>query len=67
MDIPKTPVIPPDPQRPLFLMLPPEIRNLVYELIFLRDAPVLLHDRRAYYAQKPTDRELNDYTKKTWT
>jgi hypothetical protein len=27
----------------------------VFELIFLRDSPVLLHDRRTYYAQKPTE------------
>jgi hypothetical protein len=47
--IPKTTSGPANPNQPSFLMtLPPEIRNRIYELLFKRDEPVLLHDGEAY-------------------
>jgi hypothetical protein len=53
MDIPKTTSVPLDGDRGSFLTLPAEIRNIVYELLFERDGPVLVHNIAAYYAQKP--------------
>ena len=53
MEIPKTMSAPLVKGLPSFLDLPAEIRILVYEQLFKRGGPVLIHDVRAYYAQKP--------------
>ncbi|KAI4680341.1 uncharacterized protein J4E84_007989 [Alternaria hordeiaustralica] len=48
LEIPKTTSGPADPRAPSILTtLPPEIRNRIYEYIFKRDRPVLLHDGHA--------------------
>lgn len=45
---------PADPSAPSFLTtLPPEARNAVYEALFKRDDPVLLHNADAYYPEHP--------------
>jgi hypothetical protein len=47
--IPKTTSGPANPNQPSFLtILPPELRKRIYELLFKRDEPVLLHDGEAY-------------------
>ncbi|KAG9188006.1 hypothetical protein G6011_01929 [Alternaria panax] len=55
MQIPKKLSSPADPKEPSFLDLPAEIRNQVYELLFERDEPVLLHNAKAYHAIPPQD------------
>ncbi|KAF2030561.1 hypothetical protein EK21DRAFT_88879 [Setomelanomma holmii] len=54
MEIPKTTFAPSEHTVPSFLTLLPEVRNLVSELLFERVGPVMIHNVRAYYAQKPT-------------
>jgi hypothetical protein len=50
MEIPKTTSGPARPDEPSFLTtLPSEIRNRIYEFLFERDEPVLLHDEKAYW------------------
>ncbi|KAH6642901.1 hypothetical protein C7974DRAFT_351893 [Boeremia exigua] len=52
--IPKTTSSPADPNEPSFLTtLPPEVRNAIYEALFKRDDPVLLHDADACYPRYP--------------
>lgn len=53
MDIPKTASISADDDRASFLILPAEMRNMVYELLFECDGPLLIHNVLAYYATKP--------------
>lgn len=53
MQIPKRVSSPADPNEPSFLNLPAEIRNRIYELLFTRDEPVLLHNAKAYHAIPP--------------
>ncbi|RYO19150.1 hypothetical protein AA0111_g10515 [Alternaria arborescens] len=55
MQIPKQVSGPADPKEPSFLSLPAEIRNWIYELLFTRDEPVLLHNAKAYHATLPED------------
>lgn len=44
---------PADPSASSFLVtLPPEVRNAVYEVLFKRDRPVLLHNDDAYYPRQ---------------
>lgn len=62
MEIPKAASVPLDAQLPSFLTLPSEIRNQIYELLFLRDGPVYVHSLRAYHAGKPTESELDEYS-----
>lgn len=51
--IPKACSAPADPSDPSFLTtLPPEIRNAVYEVLFKRNKPVLVHNVDAYYARE---------------
>lgn len=53
---------PTDPSAVSFLTkLPPEIRNCVYELLFKREDPVLLHNADAYHASHPFRGALEDY------
>ncbi|KAI4923732.1 uncharacterized protein J4E92_007706 [Alternaria infectoria] len=40
---------------------PPEIRNCVYELLFKREDPVLLHNADVYHASHPFRGALEDY------
>lgn len=43
-----------DPSEPSFLAtLPAELRNAVYEILFKRDEPVLVHNVAAYLAKEP--------------
>ena len=53
MQIPKQISSPADPKEPSFLNLPAEIRNQIYELLFTREEPVLLHNAKAYHAIPP--------------
>jgi hypothetical protein len=54
MQIEKTISSPEDPSAPSFLTsLSPEIRNAVYEILFLRDEPVLVHNVPDYYPIEP--------------
>jgi hypothetical protein len=54
IQIPKTMSSPADPDTPSFLTnLPAEIRNAVYEVLFKRDEPVLLHNAEAYHTIEP--------------
>ncbi|CAN9315448.1 unnamed protein product [Alternaria sp. RS040] len=55
MQIPKQVSSPADPKEPSFLNLPAEIRNRIYEFLFTRDEPVLLHNAKAYHAVPPKD------------
>ncbi|KAF2853599.1 hypothetical protein T440DRAFT_311174 [Plenodomus tracheiphilus IPT5] len=58
MEIPKTAFAPADPGEPSFLtLLPPEIRNRIYEILFKRDGHVLLHDPSAVYRSEPKKSE----------
>ncbi|KAF2030525.1 hypothetical protein EK21DRAFT_111838 [Setomelanomma holmii] len=51
---PETTSSPAIPDAPSFLTtLPPEIRNHVYEVLFKRDEPVLVHNKDAYHAKEP--------------
>jgi hypothetical protein len=66
IQIPKTMSSPADPDAPSFLSnLPPEIRNAIYELLFKRDEPVLLHDPEAWQitAPSPSDYDSDDWAK----
>jgi hypothetical protein len=54
MEIPKTASVAADDDRPSFLTLPGEVRNMVYGFLYERDGPVLIHNVRAYYAPEPT-------------
>jgi hypothetical protein len=49
-----------DPAEPLFLTLPPEIRNMVYELLFKRDEPVRLHDTDEFFAEEPNPEDYRN-------
>jgi hypothetical protein len=54
IQIPKTISSPQDPHAPSFLTsLLPEIRNAVYEVLFLREEPVLVHNAPEYYPIEP--------------
>ncbi|KAH6642850.1 hypothetical protein C7974DRAFT_111796 [Boeremia exigua] len=53
MEIPRTISGPIDPGITSFLDLPAELRGLIYDLLFKRDASVFLHNRDAYYAELP--------------
>ncbi|KAF1851533.1 uncharacterized protein K460DRAFT_298660 [Cucurbitaria berberidis CBS 394.84] len=54
MQIPKTMSSLADPAAPSFLTtLPPEIRNGIYEILFKREEPVLLHNAEAYHVIEP--------------
>ena len=55
MEISRTASVPPNNDRPSFLTLPAEIRNMIYGLLFERDGPVMIHNVRGYYAQKPVE------------
>ncbi|KAI4640450.1 hypothetical protein J4E93_008656 [Alternaria ventricosa] len=53
---------PADPSAVSFLTtLPAEIRNCVYELLFKREDPVLLHNADVYHASHPFRGALEDY------
>jgi hypothetical protein len=52
MEIPRTTSLPIDPSRPSILDFPAELRILIYEFLFKRDGPLLLHNREAFY-RKP--------------
>jgi hypothetical protein len=57
--VPKTMSSPNDPGAPSFLTsLPPEMRNMIYEILFKRDEPVLVHNAEAYHAEPP---QRSDY------
>jgi hypothetical protein len=66
MQIPKRDSRPADPSEPSFLDRPGEIRNLIYDQVFKRDKPILLHNSDAYHAVEPkrsnydTDEVFND-------
>lgn len=52
---------PHDPNAPSFITtLPAEIRNAIYEILFKRDEPVLVHNVTAYHAQEPDSAWYND-------
>jgi hypothetical protein len=52
--IPKTDSNPAEPNSPSFLAtLPPELRNRVYEVLFRRNEPVLVHNTSVYHAREP--------------
>jgi len=53
MQIPKRDSHPADPSEPSFLDWPGEIRNLIYEQLFNRAEPILLHNTDAYHAVEP--------------
>ncbi|KAF1349450.1 hypothetical protein EJ07DRAFT_139832, partial [Lizonia empirigonia] len=54
LEIPKTMSHPADTRAHSFLTtFPPKIRNTVYEVLFRRYEPVLLHDFKAYYPMRP--------------
>ena len=53
MQIPKRMSSPAGPSKPSFLDHPAEIRNAIYEHLFKRDEPVLLHSAKAYHAETP--------------
>jgi hypothetical protein len=53
MAIPKGPSGPADDSVTSFVTLPAEIRNLIYEHLFVREKPVLLHNVDVFYAKKP--------------
>jgi hypothetical protein len=56
IQIPKTISSPEDPSAPSFLTsLSPEIRNAVYEILFLWDEPVLVHNAPDYYPIEPDE------------
>jgi hypothetical protein len=63
MQIPKRMSSPADPSKPSFLDRPAEIRNAIYEFLFKREDPVLLHNAKAYHIVPPHDRykEYHDY------
>jgi hypothetical protein len=46
-----------DPSRPSFLDRSAEIRNAVYEILFKRDEPVLLHNAKAYHARPQKEKQ----------
>ncbi|KAI4640444.1 hypothetical protein J4E93_008650 [Alternaria ventricosa] len=56
MQIPKRDSHPADPSEPSFLDRPGEIRNLIYEQLFKRAKPILLHNTDAYHAVEPKRR-----------
>jgi hypothetical protein len=66
MQIPKRDSRPADPSEPSFLDRPGEIRNLIYDQVFKRGEPILLHNIDAYHAVEPkrmihdTDEDFND-------
>jgi hypothetical protein len=52
--IPKTTSSPANPGAPsLLITLPPEIRNMVYEYLFQRDEPILIHNTEAFHMTEP--------------
>lgn len=53
MKIPKTVSMSPDNDRPSFLTLLPEFRNLIYAVLSNRGTAMFIHNVREYYAQKP--------------
>jgi hypothetical protein len=58
--IPKTDSKPAEPNSPSFLTtLPPELRNRIYEVLFRRNEPVLVHNASVYHAREP---DRNAYT-----
>jgi hypothetical protein len=62
IQIPKTASNPIDPGVPSFLtILPAEIRNSVYEILFKRDEPVLLHNTEAYHEKCPQEFHMTAY------
>jgi hypothetical protein len=67
----KTASSPADPNAPSFLTtLPPEVRNTIYEVLFKRDKPVLLHNADTYYPEPPTRSNyscLDNYTDALYT
>jgi hypothetical protein len=61
MQIPKTTSSPENPSAPSFLTsLSPEIRNAIYEILFLRDESVLVHNAQSYHATEPERDYFND-------
>lgn len=56
MQIPKQSSRPADPCEPSFLDRPGEIRNLIYEQLFKRAEPILLHNTDAHHAVEPERR-----------
>ncbi|KAI4957968.1 hypothetical protein J4E86_005108 [Alternaria arbusti] len=59
MQIPKRDSHPADPSEPSFLDRPGEIRNLIYEQLFKRAEPILLHNTDAYHAVEPKRRNYD--------
>jgi len=59
MQIPKQDSHPADPSEPSFLDRPGEIRNLIYEQLFKRAEPILLHNTDAYHAVEPKRRNYD--------
>ncbi|KAB2099414.1 hypothetical protein AG0111_0g12354 [Alternaria gaisen] len=55
MQIPKQVSSLRDLNKPSFLNLSAEIRNRIYELLYMRDEPVLLHNAKAYHPIPPQD------------
>ncbi|KAH4080451.1 hypothetical protein HBH46_229970 [Parastagonospora nodorum] len=54
IQIMKTASSPADPNAPSFLTsLPPEMRNAIYEVLFKREEPVLVHNAHQYHAHEP--------------
>jgi hypothetical protein len=62
IQIPKVISSPAEPSAPSFLSaLPPEIRNGVYEALFKRDRPVLLHDAKIYHKYLSDVEDRSDF------
>ena len=67
MQTPRTASSPANPGKASFLtILPAEMRNLIYELLFKKDEPVLLHNSKAFHPKEPTQLEwphAEDYSR----
>ena len=67
MQMPKAASSPVDPEKASFLTkLPAEMRNIIYELLFKKDEPVLLHNTKAFHPKEPTQLEwphAEDYSR----
>ncbi|KAK1908262.1 hypothetical protein P3342_013582 [Pyrenophora teres f. teres] len=65
MQIPKADSIPIDPEEASFLTtFPAEMRNLIYDLLFKKDKPILLHNAEAFHPKEPSLEEyfnVDDY------
>lgn len=67
-EIPKTASEPTNPDAPSFLThLPPEMRNAIYEVLFKRDKPVLVHNASVYHTDEPeqeNSRDVSEFTER---